>query len=140
MQTKESGRRALHRGWDVARRLAAIVGVADMQATANIGRWGDRWVLVKTAHRGHAAVSCTLESLAKVTRVIGAFEREPGRYDLYELAWHSGPPPGVARQNGQMRITAARFRRDGRALGRVDLRDVGVRPRPVHAPWRTHSG
>jgi hypothetical protein len=109
MQSQETGAAANAYGRETAQSLARAIGAASTSSTSNEFELNGASVTIRCAHTKTTSVGVTLLMLDRVSKVLGAFEDEHGRYSVYALSSETF--------KNHMRPTRSR----GSAAGKVGL-------------------
>jgi hypothetical protein len=109
MQDQASGARASRWGHETARAIAEKLGASHMRHSSNECVLNGERVVIKCAAPTTLSVGVTYKMLDRVDRVVAAFQREDGSFQL----WTVTP--------GQFREAMRETRSQGAAAGKVGL-------------------
>ena len=84
-QDKESGAKAFQYGFETARMIGERIGVVPTSNTSNEFWYNDRPVAIRCARKQTTSVGMSYKMLESVESIIGAFEQDNGRCELYVI-------------------------------------------------------
>ena len=131
VQTRSTGAAADEWGRATARCIATLIGARLKGRASNEAVLKGASVVIKCAAPATNSVGVTFRTLGRIQRVIAAFQRSDGSFDLWSLssdAFRSemGPTRSRGPSAGKVGIVKkAAFAAHGRKLGRIRLDPAG---------------
>ncbi|MFG1497817.1 hypothetical protein ABMA57_14395 [Saccharospirillum sp. HFRX-1] len=108
-QNQQSGARANDWGRQIAREIAEAIGAEMLSKNSNECKLEGERAVIKCAKLSTDSVGVTYKMLERIQFIIGAFQAENGKFDIYKL------PSPIFQKN--MRATASH----GSAKGKVGI-------------------
>jgi hypothetical protein len=123
-QDRDSGARASAWGHEAAQKIARKIGATGMGNASNECHLNGERVVIKCARRNTTSVGVTYQMLARIDRVIGAFELDDGSFELWAISpkqFESSMRESVTSGGKTALVSRSFFEQHGKRMQRVQL-------------------
>jgi hypothetical protein len=126
-QDSESGARAAQYGKETARKIGETIGAISTSNLSNEFRHKGRLVTIRCAHKTNYRFGTPYNILDRVDAIIGAYEKENGQYELYEITplqyrENMTDTKSTGRSAGKVgMVSRSYFKKEGKLIGPDDI-------------------